>query len=129
MLPYVYKQAFIIAGVRISQKLKRCDEKPSAHYFYMKTEKTVDFHICIIVPLNNTWFSLLANYEVLKLRVQSKLSGQISMGNQSVYIKVGFLWKEAELELDLVLFSAPFVFRHIFSLFHIRSLASKCFTS
>ena len=42
---------FIILGVHIS-KSKRCyNAKPSAYYFYVKTKLSVDFRICISVPL------------------------------------------------------------------------------
>ena len=42
---------FIILGVHIS-KSKRCDNaKPSTYYFYVKTKLSVDFRICISVPL------------------------------------------------------------------------------
>ena len=47
----------------VKENLDKKNAKPSAYYFYVKTKMSVDFHICIIVPLNsslafipNKWF-------------------------------------------------------------------------
>ena len=37
--------------MRISKKVNCYNAKPSALYFYLRTKKLEDFHICISVPL------------------------------------------------------------------------------
>ena len=44
---------FIYLGAHNSKIKSCCNAKPSANYFYVKTKISVDFQICISVPLKS----------------------------------------------------------------------------
>ena len=52
MVSICLKTIFLyISGVRNSKSNCYYNAKPSAYYFHVKTKISVDFHICISVPL------------------------------------------------------------------------------
>ena len=53
----VNKQTLHISPVRISQKVKG-EILLSTYYFHMKTNRLVDFQICISVPMNNNDYQM-----------------------------------------------------------------------
>ena len=82
---------FTNMGAYIS-KSKRCyNAKPSAYYFYMKTKISLDFHICIGVPLRSKqWLS--CSKEQMKRPLLWKLKFILFYPFCYAFYDCGWLW-------------------------------------
>ena len=91
---YVCKQTFHIFPVRITLLYthKCCyNAKPSAYFFYVKTKMSVDFQICISVPLCfvMTFWSCRKNGLIRKTWLTSKFMTS-QPGSQTIAIHILF---------------------------------------
>ena len=76
MFLYVFKQTLHKTWIRISRKVNSIInmQKHAAYYFYIKTKKiSIDFHICISLPLNTHARTACWYAQILSVPIQQHL--------------------------------------------------------